>query len=143
MNALNLVFADDHVLECSTVGERENGVLVTALSLSSAADTTAIGLQATIEGASNHLRLLECLRALGRGNGNGGTLGKAGEAGGSVVGRACGSGGSESQDGSSDGSLHVDDVDGDWVMRLKCSESGSSWTSESVRQATEEKKKKR
>lgn len=97
-----------HVLESGTVGEREDGVRITALSLTSAADTTTVGLEATVEGASDLLGLREGLGTLGGGNGDGGALGEAGERGGSLV-RGAGSGnGGEGQDGSSDGSLHVD-----------------------------------
>ena len=96
-----------HVLESGTVREREDGVRITALSLTSAADTTAVGLEATIEGASNLLGLRKGLGTLRGGNGDGSALGEAGERGGSLV-RGAGSGnGGKSQDGSSDGSLHV------------------------------------
>ena len=103
-----------HVLESGTVGEREDGVRVTALSLTSAADTTAVGLQATVEGASDLLGLREGLCTIGGGNGDGSTLGEAGERSGSLVRRAGSGNGGESQDGSSDGGLHVDG----WMLEI-------------------------
>jgi hypothetical protein len=51
VDALDLVSANDQVLKSGAVLELEDGVAVTALGLSSALDTTAVGLHATIEGA--------------------------------------------------------------------------------------------
>jgi hypothetical protein len=96
-----------YVLECGTVGEREDGVRVTALSLTSAADTTAIGLESTVESASDLLGFREGLSTSGGWNGDGSALGKAGEGGGSFVGGAGSGSGGESQEESSDGSLHL------------------------------------
>ena len=55
MDALDLVGTDDDVLEGGTVLELEDGVLVAALSLASALDTTAVGFEATVEGALDRL----------------------------------------------------------------------------------------
>jgi len=68
VDALNLVGTNDDVLEGGTVLELEDGVLVTALSLASALDTTAVGLHAAIEGAGDDLGLLVGDRALGGGD---------------------------------------------------------------------------
>ena len=112
VDTLNLVLANDDVLESGTVSQREDSVRVTALSLTSAADTTAVSLEATVEGASDLLWLAEGLSA-GRGrDGESGALVQAEKVVGSLVGGASSGGGGESQDGSSDGSLHVD---GSWV----------------------------
>jgi hypothetical protein len=113
VDTLNLVRANDAecLLACIECGARliaaYTFLRITALSLTSAADTTAVGLEATIEGASNLLGLRKGLGTLRGGNGDGSALGEAGERGGSLV-RGAGSGnGGKSQDGSSDGSLHV------------------------------------
>jgi|SRR5690242_3020862 len=108
VDTLNLVLANDDVLERSTVSKVEDGVGVTTLSLTGAANTTAVGLEATVKGAGNLLGLGEGLSALAGGDRDAGALGQAGKAAGSLVGRAGGSHGGESQDGSSDGSLHFD-----------------------------------
>ncbi|KAJ8116580.1 hypothetical protein OPT61_g2028 [Boeremia exigua] len=108
VDTLNLVLADDDVLESGTVSQREDGVRIATLGLTSAADTTAVGLQATVEGARDLLDFLEGLGALAGGDGDAGALGQAGEAARSLVGGAGGGHGGESQDGSSDGSLHFD-----------------------------------
>jgi hypothetical protein len=115
VDAFDLVCADDDVLESGAVGKREDGIRVAALSLTRAADAAAVGLEATIERASDRHCLVEGLGALGCGNWNGSALGQAREAGGSLVGGAGKGSGSESQDGSSDGSLHVDGVGWDSV----------------------------
>lgn len=112
VDTLNLVLANDDVLKSGTVSQREDGVRVTALSLTSAADTTAVGLEATVERAGNLLGLGESLSAGGGGDGESGALVEAEEVVGGLVGRDGSGGGGESQDGSSDGSLHVD---GCWV----------------------------
>jgi hypothetical protein len=65
VDALDLVSANDQVLKSGAVLELEDGVVVTALGLSSALDTTAVGLHATIEGARDDLGLLVGDGALG------------------------------------------------------------------------------
>ena len=68
VDTLDLVGTDDDVLEGGTVLELEHGVLVAALSLTSALDTTAVGLEATVEGALDDLGGLVGDGALGSGN---------------------------------------------------------------------------
>ena len=68
VDTLDLVGTDDDVLEGGTVLELEDGVLVAALSLTSALDTTAVGLEATVEGALDDLGGLVGDGALGSGN---------------------------------------------------------------------------
>ena len=111
MDTLDLVLTNDNVGESGAVSQREDGVGVTAFSLTSAADTTAVGLEATVEGATDLLGLGEGLSTLGGGDGESVALVKAEEVVWSLVGRGSRGGGGESQDGSSDGSLHVD---GSW-----------------------------
>ena len=55
MDTLDLVGTDDDVLEGGTVLELEDGVLVATFGLASALDTTAVGLEATVEGALDDL----------------------------------------------------------------------------------------
>lgn len=55
MDTLDLVGTNDGVLEGSAVLKDEDGILVTTLGLTSALDTTAVGLQATIESAGDGL----------------------------------------------------------------------------------------
>lgn len=112
VNAFDLVLANDDVTECGTVSERKDSVRIAALSLTSAADATAIGLEATVERASDHLGLGEGLSTLGGRDGDSSTLGETGKAFGGLVGGAGRGSSGESQDGSSDRSLHVD---GSWV----------------------------
>lgn len=64
VNTLGLVRANDGVLEGCTVLEDEDSVRVIALSLATAFDTTAIGLVATVERASDGLGLIVGNRAL-------------------------------------------------------------------------------
>ena len=49
MDALDLILANDDVAECGTISEREDSIRIAALSLTSAADTTAVGFEATVE----------------------------------------------------------------------------------------------
>lgn len=65
MDTLDLILADDDVLEGGAVLEKEDGVVVAALSLTSAADTTTVGLVTTIEGARDGLGLIVGHGALG------------------------------------------------------------------------------
>lgn len=69
VDTLDLVGTDDDVLEGGTVLELEDGVLVTALGLASALNTTAVGLEATVEGALDDLSGLVGDGALGGGDG--------------------------------------------------------------------------
>jgi hypothetical protein len=55
VNTLVLVFTNDGVLEGSAVSEKEDSVSVTAFGLTTALDTTAVGLVATVEGAGDGL----------------------------------------------------------------------------------------
>jgi hypothetical protein len=68
VDTLDLVGTDDDVLEGGTVLELEDGVLVTALSLASALDTTAVSLETTVEGALDNLGGLVGDGALGGGD---------------------------------------------------------------------------
>ena len=103
-----LTFADNGVLEGTAVLDDEDGVRVATLSLTSAADTTAVGLHATIEGARDGLSLLVGDRALGAGDRNGGALlhGEGISRGGD--GRAGGDRGREGSNSGDDSELHVD-----------------------------------
>lgn len=76
MDTLDLVLSNDGVLESTAVLDDEDGVLVATLNLTSAADTTAVGLHATIEGATDGLRSLKGDGSLGGGDGKRGALGK-------------------------------------------------------------------
>jgi hypothetical protein len=103
-----LTLADNGVLEGTAVLDDEDGVRVATLSLASAADTTAVGLHATIEGARDGLSLLVGDRALGAGDRDGGALlhGEGISRGGD--GRAGGDRGREGSNSGDDGELHVD-----------------------------------
>jgi hypothetical protein len=71
VNTLVLVLANDGVLEGSTVSEKEDSVGVTAFGLTTALDTTAVGLVATVEGAGDGLGGLVGDGALAGGDGEG------------------------------------------------------------------------
>ena len=102
-----LTLADNGVLEGTAVLDDEDGVRVATLSLTSAADTTAVGLHATIEGTRDGLSLLVGDRALGAGDRDRSALlhGKGISRGGD--GRTGGDGGREGSDSGDDGELHV------------------------------------
>ena len=68
VDTLDLVGTDDDVLEGGTVLELEDGVLVATFGLASALDTTAVGLEATVEGALDGLGGLVGDGALGSGD---------------------------------------------------------------------------
>lgn len=97
MNTFDLIGTDDGILEGRTVLEDENCVRVASFVLSSAADTAAVGLQATVETARDLFSSIIGDGALGRRDGEVGAL---------VEQALSSSRGSESQDGGSDGSLH-------------------------------------
>ena len=107
VDTLDLVLANDGVLEGTSVLDEEDSVLVTTLNLTCARSTTAVGLHATIESSGNLLGLLVGNRALGGGDREGGTLGEREE-----LARGGGSraGSGEASDGSNDGNgeLHFD-----------------------------------
>jgi len=69
VDTLDLVGTDDDVLEGGAVLELKDGVLVAALGLAGALDTTAVGLEATVEGALDDLGGLVGNGALGGGDG--------------------------------------------------------------------------
>lgn len=102
VDTLNLVLADDGVLQGTAGLDGEDGIRVTALILTSALDTTAVGLHATVKGARDDVRRLVGDGALGGWDGESGTLVQveACRSGGS---RASGDGGHEGGDGGSDG----------------------------------------
>ena len=108
MDTLDLVLANDGVLQGGAVGEEEDGVLVTTLLLAGALDATAIGLHATIEDTGDGLGLLVGDAALGGGDGESSTLLE--EVGGALVSGDGDNGGNEGQDGGSDGELHFDEL---------------------------------
>lgn len=58
VDTLVLVLANDGVLEGSTVLEDEDGITVLALSLTTALNTTAVGLVTTIEGSGDGLGVI-------------------------------------------------------------------------------------
>ncbi|EKG19819.1 hypothetical protein MPH_02888 [Macrophomina phaseolina MS6] len=68
VDTLDLVSTDDGVAEAGTILKDEDSVGLATLA-AAAVDTTAVGLQATVEGASDVLRLAERLSASGRGDG--------------------------------------------------------------------------
>jgi len=107
VDTLDLVLANDSVLEGTAVLDNENGVGVTALNLSCARHTTAVGLHATIEGSADLGGCLEGNRALGCRDGESGALGKGEDLVGGGGSRASGG---EASDGSNDGEreLHCD-----------------------------------
>jgi hypothetical protein len=109
VHALNLVLADDGVLESAAVLDLEDGVRVTAFDLTSARGTTAVSLHAAIKDAGNDFDGLVGDGALGGGNGKGGALVEVEELGGSVGSWASGDGCDERGDGESESELHVDD----------------------------------
>lgn len=107
MDTLDLVLANDDVLESTTVLDHEDSVLVTTLDLTSAADTTAVGLHASIKSTADLLRGLESDGTLGGRDREGSTLAKSKDIVGSGSRRG---GGSKASDGGngSDGELHCD-----------------------------------
>jgi len=113
VDTLDLVLANDGVLEGTAVLDNENGVGVTALSLACARHTTAVGLHATIESSADLGGCLEGNRALGCRDGESGALGKGEDLVGSGGSRASGG---EASDGSNDGKreLHCDG----WLVLL-------------------------
>jgi hypothetical protein len=115
--------SDDGVLEGTAVLDDEDGVRVATLSLTSAGNTTAVGLKTTVESARDSLGLLVGDRALGLGNGDGGTLahGESLSRGGS--GGAGSNGGHEGSDSGDDGELHFDS----WLLGTLKVESRTCW----------------
>lgn len=107
VNTLDLVLANDGVLEGASVLDEEDSVLVTTFNLTSALGTTAVGLHATIEGSADLLGLLVGNRALGGGDRERGTLGEREEL---ARGGSSRAGSGEASDGSNDGEreLHLD-----------------------------------
>ena len=71
VNTLVLVLANDGVLESSAVSEEEDSVGVAAFGLTTALDTTAVGLVAAVEGAGDGLGFLVGDGALAGGDGEG------------------------------------------------------------------------
>lgn len=110
VNTLDLVSANDGVLEGGTVLEDEDSIGVTALSLASALDATAVGLHATVKGAGDVLDLLVGDGSLGGGDGERSTLleGAHGVRGDIALGSGDGSGGEEA--GEEDRELHFEEL---------------------------------
>jgi hypothetical protein len=90
VDSLNLILANDGVLESATVLDDEDGVLVSSLGLASARNTTAIGLHASIEDTRDSLRRLQGDGTLGSGNREGSTLVQADKLDGSASSRTSG-----------------------------------------------------
>jgi hypothetical protein len=109
VDALDLVLANDGVLESATVRDLEDGVLVSTLCLASARDTTAVSLHASIESASDYMGRLVGNRALGGRDGKRSTLVEVEELSGGVGSRASGNGCDKRGDGESESELHVVD----------------------------------
>jgi hypothetical protein len=103
MYAFDLVFADDGVLKGSAVLDEKDSIRVATFSLTSAADTAAVGLHATVEYTRYLLRFLIGDGALGSGNGKGSALVEVEEIVGSGGSRAGGDGSHKSSGGGSDG----------------------------------------
>lgn len=117
VNTLDLISANDDVLEGSTVLEDEDGVGVLALDLASALDATAVGLHATVEDARDGLGTLVGDGSLGGGDGEGGaSLEGAHGVGGDVALRR-GHGGRGEEAGEDDGELHFDGLVGCWFKK--------------------------
>lgn len=112
VNTLDLVSPNDDVLEGSAVLKDEDSISVLALNLTSALDTTAVGLHATVEGAGDGLGALVGDGALGGGDREGGASleGAHGVGGDVALGRGHGGGGEEA--GEDDGELHFDGLVG-------------------------------
>lgn len=102
VHALDLIRADNSVLERRAVLEDENGVRITALVLAGALDATAVGLHATVEGAGDGFGCIVGDGALGCGNGQRGALQEVEEVFRGLGRRRRSGGGGKSQDGSSD-----------------------------------------
>jgi hypothetical protein len=122
VHTLNLILADDGILESATVLDLEDGVRVATLDLTSARGTTAVGLHTTIEDAGNDLDGLVGDRALGGGDGKGGALVEVEELGRSVGGWASGDGCDERGDGESESELHGDGLKIETVKVERCFE---------------------
>jgi hypothetical protein len=103
----SLVFANDGVLQCTTVLNHEDGVRVATLSLTSAGNTTAVSLKTTVKSTGDDLGLGELDGALGAGDRDAGALLHGESLSRSGSGRAGGNGGHEGGNGSDDGELHV------------------------------------
>lgn len=113
MNTLDLIFANNGVLESTAALDEEDSIGITTLSLSSAADTTSIGLHATVEGSTDFLDLLVGDTALGGGDWDIGAANQSSSdfSHGTIGERTGSNRGHEDRDGSGDGELHV----GDWM----------------------------
>ena len=107
VDTLDLVLADDGVLEGTAVLDDEDGVRVATLGLTSARNTTAVGLETTVESAGDGLGLGKLDSALRAGDRNAGTLLHSESLSRSGSGRAGGDGGHEGSDSGEDGELHV------------------------------------
>jgi hypothetical protein len=98
--------SDDGVLEGTAVLDEEDSVSVATLGLTSAGNTTAVGLQATVESTLDNHRGLVGDRALGGRDWDRGALAKASEASGSRGSRASNDGSGEGSDSGDDSELH-------------------------------------
>lgn len=107
VDTLDLVLANDGVLEGTAVLDDKDGVRVATLSLTSAGNTTAVGLETTVEGTRDGLGLGELDIALGAGDRDAGALLHGESLSRSRSGRAGGDGGHEGGNSGEDGELHV------------------------------------
>lgn len=116
VNTLNLVGADDDVLEGGSVLKDEDSIRVAALLLTSALHTTAVGLHGTVEGSLDDLGRLVGDGTLGGGDGEGSTLLEGSHGVGGDVALRSGNSGRGKKPGDDHGELHFD---GDELVREK------------------------
>jgi len=115
VHTFNLILANDGVGESSAVGEDEDSIRITSLSLSSAADTTSVGLHSTVECPRDRFGGLVGHAALGGRDREAGALLHGEDI---VGGRSWGGdrGSGKSQDGGDDGVLHFEGWLSDWLV---------------------------
>jgi hypothetical protein len=97
VDTLDLVSADNGVLEGGAILEDEDGVLIAAFLLAAALDATAVGLHTAVEGAADGLGGGVGHAALGGGDGEGGAL-VEGLVGGGIMGGGKGRGEEEREE---------------------------------------------
>mgnify|MGYP003624082537 CR=1 FL=1 len=115
MHTLDLVFADNRVLQRPACLDDEDGVGITALGLPRAGNAAAVRLHAAVEGAGDGLGLAELDGALGGGDGERGALVEV-EGRGLDGGGAGGHGGHEGGDGGCDGESHFRGGGFGWIV---------------------------
>lgn len=110
VNTLDLVSANDGVLEGSTVLEDEDSVGVATLLLASALDATAVGLHATVKDTGDVLDTLVGDGSLGGGDGERSALLKGAHGVGGDIALGSGDSGGGEKAGEDDGELHFERV---------------------------------